>query len=48
MPVEDDEDNEDDVEPLQQEPPTAEDEDIDEEPLPGPSWPKRMKTNKIE
>jgi len=38
-------DDEDDVEPLQQEPPTTEDEDaMDEEPLPGPSRPKRMKT----
>lgn len=45
VPVYDEDDDEDDVEPLQQEPPTTEDEDaMDEEPLPGPSRPKRMKT----
>ncbi|KAG5879715.1 hypothetical protein JTB14_000393 [Gonioctena quinquepunctata] len=43
VPVDED-DDEDDVEVLQQEPPTTEDKDaMDEEPLPGPSRPKRMK-----
>ena len=39
-----DEDDEDNVEPIQLEPPTTEDEDaMDEQPLPGPSSSKRMK-----